>query len=98
MEITTSWVKPPLAIAEAASKIRDGRSVRLSDFACREGKMRYFKNKLGGLGQYYLGVFRGLKMMTGDLQTGVKNIREVGGAIAETVDRFVNRDLFFTTI
>lgn len=85
-------------MAEPVSRIRDGHSVRLSEFACREGKARYFKNKLGGLGQYYLGVFRELQMMTGDLQTGVKNIREVGGAIAETIDRYVNRDLFFKTI
>ena len=85
-------------MAEPVSKIRDGHSVRLSDFACREGKTRYFKNKLGGLGQYYLGVFRELKMMTGDLLTGVKNIREVGGAMAETVDRSVKRELFFKTL
>jgi hypothetical protein len=85
-------------MAAPVAMIRDGHSVRLSDFACREGKTRYFKNKLGGLGQYYLGVLRELKMMSGDLQTGVKNIREIGGAISETVDSFVNRDLFFKTI
>ena len=85
-------------MAEPAARVRDGHSVKLSDFACREGKSRYFKNKLGGLGQYYLGVFRELKIMTGDLQSGVQNIREVGGAIAETVDRNVNRELFFKTI
>ena len=85
-------------MAEPASRVRDGHSVTLSDFACREGKSRYFKNKLGGLGQYYLGVFRELNIMTGDLQNGVQNIREGGGAIAETVDRNVNRELFFRTI
>lgn len=85
-------------MAEPVARVRDGQSVKLSDYACREGKTRYFKNKLGGLGQYYLGVFRELKMMTGDLQNGVKNIREVGGAMAEAVDRHVNRELFFETI
>lgn len=85
-------------MAEAISRIREGYSVKLSDYACREGKTRYFKNKLGGLGQYYIGVFRELKMMSGDLQTGIKNIREVGGRIAEAVDISVERDLFFKTI
>ncbi len=85
-------------MAVPVSKIREGHSVKLSDYACCEGTTRYFKNKLGGLGQYYLGVFRELKMLTGDLQTGIKNIREVGGVIAETVDRSVKRELFFRTI
>ena len=85
-------------MAATVSKVRDGYSVRLSDHACREGNTRYFKNKLGGLGQYYLGVFRELGIMTGDLQTGIKNIREVGGVIAESVDRNVDTDLFLKTI
>ena len=85
-------------MAEPVAKVRDGQSVKLSDFALREGKNRYFKNKLGGLGQYYIGVFRELNIMTGDLQTGVQNIREVGGVIAESLDRHVNRDLFFKTV
>ncbi len=85
-------------MAEPVSKIRDGHSVKLSDFACREGKTRYFKNKLGGLGQYYLGVFRELKMMDGDSLAGIKIVREVGGAVAETIDRSVKRELFFKTI
>jgi hypothetical protein len=85
-------------MAEPVAKVRDGQSVKLSDFALREGKGRYFKNKLGGLGQYYLGVFRELNIMSGDLQTGVQNIREVGGVIAEALDRNVNRELFLKTL
>lgn len=85
-------------MAAPVASVRGGGSVKLSDYACREGKDRYFKNKLGGLGQYYLGVFRELKMMSGDSLTGIKNVREIGGAIAEDVDRSVKRDLFFKTV
>ncbi|MHB8809850.1 MAG: hypothetical protein ACYC9M_07520 [Desulfobulbaceae bacterium] len=85
-------------MAAPVNGVRDGQSVRLSDVACREGEGRYFKNKLGGLGQYYIGVFRELGFMTGDAQSGIKNVREVGGAIAKAIDRHVNRDLFFKTI
>ena len=85
-------------MAGPVAMVRNGQSVKLSDYACREGKERYFKNKLGGLGQYYLGVFRELGMMAGDLQGGIKNVREVGGTMAEAVDRHVNRELFFKTI
>ncbi len=85
-------------MAEAVARVRDGHSVKLSDYACRKGETRYFKNKLGGLGQYYIGVLRQLGVMIGDLQTGVKNIREVGGVIAEAFDQKVDADLFLRTI
>jgi hypothetical protein len=85
-------------MAGPVASIREGHSVTLSEYACREGKTRYFKNKLGGLGQYYLGVFRELGMMTGDLQNGIKNIREVGGSVADCVDQHVDGELFFKTI
>lgn len=80
------------------ARVRDGQPIVLSQSSHREGANRYFKNKLGGLGQYYIGVFRELNLMTGDLQTGIKNIREVGGIIAEAVELHVNSDLFFKTI
>jgi hypothetical protein len=85
-------------MSEAISRVRDGYSVRLSDHACREGKTRYFKNKLGGLGQYYIGVLRELQVMDGDLQSGVKNIREVGGLMAEAFSQNVDTGLFLRTL
>ena len=50
-------------LSKPISKIRDGEAVRLSDFSHREGGGgRYFKNKMGGLGQYYLGTLRELSI------------------------------------
>ena len=37
--------------------------IQLDDFAALEGKKRYFKNKLGGLGQYYFGPLRDLRIL-----------------------------------
>ena len=86
-------------MSEQIAKVKEGHSVTLSDSAHRsEGKNRYFKNKLGGLGQYYIGVFRELHIMDGDLEVGVKNIREIGGSIAETLNRSVKGELFLNTI
>lgn len=86
-------------MAAQIAKVRNGQSVILSHSAHREGENRYFKNKLGGLGQYYLGVFRELNIMSGDAKTGIKNIREIGGVIAETIESGVKiSDLFYKTI
>lgn len=85
-------------MAEAITKIRSNESVTLSVHAAREGTKRYFKNKLGGLGQYYLGVMRELSIMTGDQREGIKNIKEIGGSIAESFDLNVDGELFLRTL
>ena len=59
---------------------------------------RYFKSKLGGLGQYYIGPFNELGILDGNSRIGVKYTRERGQAIAETMDNGVDRELFFKTI
>jgi hypothetical protein len=88
-----------LNLAKQIAEIRGGKSVRLSDFAHRdEGRHKYFKNKLGGLGQYYLGVFSELSIMAGTLISGVKNTNQVGAAIAQAMDKSVDRGRFLEVI
>jgi len=41
----------------------DDTEFELEDFAAFEGPNRYFKNKLGGLGQYYFGPLRDLRII-----------------------------------
>ncbi|WP_117195166.1 hypothetical protein [Rhizobium terrae] len=73
--------------------------IRLSDYSLREGATkRYFANKLGGLGQYYLGVLRELSILDGDSSTGVHYTRQVGAVIAERMDFSVNRQLFISAV
>src|SRR5205823_3841556 len=38
----------------------DEKAIQLADYAGLEGPKRYFKNRLGGLGQYYFGLLRDL--------------------------------------
>ena len=87
-------------MAELISMIKAEKSVRLSD-SVHQGdgeKARYFKNKLGGLGQYYLGVFAELGIMDGTGRFGVKNTNQVGRVLAEAMDKGVNRKLFLQTL
>lgn len=62
-------------MAAPIAAVRDGHAVNLSDYTCREGSGRYFKNKPGGLGQYYLGVFRELKIMEGDSDSVIRGFK-----------------------
>ena len=73
--------------------------ITLSDYSRREGaQARYFKNKLGGLGQYYLGVLRELSILDGDTSTGIKYTRQIGQLIAERMDAGVDSKSFFAAV
>ena len=86
-------------LRQPIGKIREGESVRLSDYAHREERRtRYFKNTLGGLGQYYLGPFSELQILDGTARTGVKYTKQIGQQLAEAMDIAVDRKLFMETI
>lgn len=75
-----------------------GTTVQLSAFTqLEESPFRYFKNSLGGLGQYYLGPLRDLEILDGDFKTG-SNISKAGEQLALAFDRCVPREEFFDVI
>ena len=61
-----------------------------------DNKMRYFKNPLGGLTQYYIGTLDGLGFMT-TTNSAVANTEELGVPLAECMNSSVNFALFTTT-
>lgn len=80
-------------------EIKQGKSVRLSEYShLGESGQPYFQNKLGGLGQYYIGVFRELDMMRGTIASGIKNTEEMGVLVAEKFAQGANHDLFIKTL
>ncbi len=82
-----------------ARDLGKGEGIKLSDYSRREGaKVRYFQNKLGGLGQYYLGILRELKVLGGASATGIQYTRQFGQKIAESFDAGVDRDAFFAVV
>ncbi len=86
-------------LGTVARELTSGSLVSLSDYSLRSGaKIRYFKNKLGGLGQYYLGVLRELGFLDGDAASGIKYTRQVGQLIAEQMDPGVDGKLFFSAV
>ena len=86
-------------LARVAKALGPSDTVTLSNYSKREGaKARYFKNPLGGLGQYYLGVLRELEILGGDTSDGVKYTRQIGKDIAEHVNTGFDGDLFLSLV
>jgi hypothetical protein len=87
-------------LLSVAHAVGAGKPIRLSEYASLDappGK-RYFKNKLGGLGQYYLGPMKALEVLDGDARTGLKYTAEWGATLAEAYDEKVDRKEFFRVV
>jgi hypothetical protein len=93
-----------ITLFPAVARLDEGGSLRLSTYATTESEDgRYFKNKLGGLGQYYLGTLRDADILAGDLRTGVRYRKGQdkegrGLKLAETFDSGVDRKRFFAVL
>ncbi|MCU0693306.1 MAG: hypothetical protein MUF54_18100 [Polyangiaceae bacterium] len=79
----------------------DDESIRLDDYAALEGPKRYFMNKLGGLGQYYFGPLRDLRVLDRSPQgpsypPGYDRTR--GRELAEAFSKGVPDDAFWRAI
>lgn len=89
-----------LTLLPALDRLEAGEALRLSTYATTEDEpgTRYFKNRLGGLGQYYLGTFVDLGLLLGDPRSWIRYTRERGEVIARNVEEIVPADLFLKTI
>jgi hypothetical protein len=74
--------------------LEDDGTLALSTYTVREegDPMRYFKNRLGGLGQYYLGTFAELGLM--DRQGREVGYSAQGEGLAVAMDGTVDRERF----
>jgi len=68
----------------AYRKLVEAGRLRLSTYTTHdEVQERYFKNKLGGLGQYYLGALRELDILSGNSRMGLKYKKKHGRKLAD---------------
>lgn len=80
----------------ALRELEAAKSLRLSDFTTQDDKgLRYFKNRLGGLGQYYLGTLEELGILTGRKGQYVQYDPSIGGEIARRFDAGVPGKMFW---
>jgi hypothetical protein len=86
-------------LSQHIHEVKQGKHVQLLDYAHRDiSKKPYFKNKLGGLGQYYLGVLIELGILDGSTANGIKYTHQLGTPLIEAMESGVSRDLFIQTI
>lgn len=87
-------------LVAVATDVFNGKTIRLSDYADvdADSEHRYFKNELGGLGQYYFGPLKDLYVLDGDGSSGLKYTAEWGKRLAELHDDGVDSDLFFDAV
>ncbi|HWA72806.1 MAG TPA: hypothetical protein VG937_10740 [Polyangiaceae bacterium] len=77
----------------------DASGFALDDYAMLEGSKRYFKNKLGGLGQYYFGPLRDLRVLDHHGGAGYPGYDEQRGRkLAEAFASGVPADTFFRVL
>ena len=85
-------------LGPAATALSAGSTLNISEYANRaeENKKRYFKNPLGGLGQYYLGPLRDeYFVLFGNARSGIKDTLEHGEPLAIAYADGLNEERFF---
>jgi hypothetical protein len=76
----------------------DEKTIELSEYADFDGPRRYFKNRLGGLGQYYFGPLRDLRVLdyASDQDGGLPGYDKIrGSSLADAFGAGVPQDSFF---
>lgn len=80
-------------------RIEESGAFALDEYATLEGPNRYFKNKLGGLGQYYFGPLRDLRVLDHHPGAGYPGYdKERGRKLAEAFASVVPEDAFFRVL
>jgi len=83
----------------ALAGLHHNKALSLSEFSTQEANgSRYFQNRLGGLGQYYLGTLEGLGVLTGRNGDFVQYDPVLGPEIAKRFDSGVPAKKFWSTL
>jgi len=90
-----------LTLGPVVRDLQPGQTAELGRYADRSDSnpTRYFKNPLGGLGQYYLGPLRDEHtILHGDARKGVGYWLERGAPLADAYGAGLDGDLFFAAL
>ena len=88
-------------LGPAATALSSGVELDINEYANRDedNKKRYFKNPLGGLGQYYLGPLRDeYFILVGNARTGIKYTIENGEPLAKSYADGIDESRFFEVL
>ncbi len=86
-------------LVPAVAQLEGNKKLLLSRFATREKvPERYFQNRFGGLGQYYLGPLQELGLLDAGSGPWLRYTRQRGQVVAEAVQGAVKVDRFFKVV
>ena len=89
-----------LRLVPAIDRLTSGTPLRLSDYATQEdSEERYFKNRMGGLGQYYVGSLAELGVCA-KAPSGpwIRYTEEFGKVLANTIETVLPSKAFWATV
>lgn len=82
----------------ALDRLESGEPLKLSQFTAQDSPLRYFKNPMGGLSQYYAGTLSDLKLMDASAKPWIRYTKEFGIPLAEKVNASIDADRFWRVI
>jgi len=85
-------------LLQALDHLEAGAALKLSEYTSQESAHRYFKNPMGGLGQYYAGTLADLKLMDSSAKPWIKYTKEHGAPLAEQVNSTAPADRFWRVV
>lgn len=85
-------------LTQALDRLEAGEYLNLSQYTSQESPLRYFKNPMGGLSQYYAGTLSDLKLMDASAKPWIKYTKELGAPLAEQVDSNIQADRFWKVV
>lgn len=87
-----------LQLVPAIDRLERGEELRLSNHTGADSPRRYFKNRLGGLGQYYAGTLSQLELMDPSSRPWIKYTVERGQPLAEAIEAATPADRFWSVV
>lgn len=85
-------------LTQALDRLESSEPLRLSEFTAQDSPLRYFKNPMGGLSQYYAGTLSDLRLMDASAKPWIRYTKEYGIPLAEQVNSSINADLFWQVV
>lgn len=82
----------------ALDRLESGAPLQLSQFTAQDSPLRYFKNPMGGLSQYYAGTLSDLKLMDASAKPWIRYTKEFGIPLAERMNASIDDDRFWRVI
>lgn len=85
-------------LTSALDRLEAGDHLSFSQYTSQDSPLRYFKNPMGGLSQYYAGTLSDLKLMDASAKPWIKYTKELGAPLAEQVDSRIQANRFWKVV